>query len=590
MNIKKYIVTSVIIAITCILSVLYGNEAIVANAPKAVENGQRFEITFTISGNGNISDFNPPKITDFQYFGSGQESSFINGSVSVKYIYYYMAVNEGTFTIEPASVKIKNKVYKSDPITVEVVKSSVNQSPVPSNQQKQQNNLPDTEDSKLILKTFVNKSDVYNGEQVVVSIKLFCQYDIKDLKSAVWPSYSGFFTQDLDGDNRLTEETINGKRYYTVVLQRKLLFPTQTGEIKIDPATLKIVIAEYAGSRFGFPQYRYVQKEVKSNPVTINVKPLPYGKPLSFTGAVGDFTLKGTVNKTEAETNDALTFKVTLQGKGNIKLSEPPQLKLPPDFELYEPKITQNISNSVAGQSGTKIFEYLAIPRHAGEYTVEPIEFTYFDISNKVYKTLRTPKFNLSISKGNDTLTTPVLSGLSKEEIKFLGSDILFIKTRSHLKKQEIHFFRSMTFYLIYPVLLLIMILIIIIRRKRIEKNKNIWLVKNKKANKKAKARLKLAYKFLRSNEKEKFYEELSKALWGYLGDKLSISPALLTKDNAKESLISYNVENDTLTNLFDIIDECEYARYAPPSEAQALNEVYGKSVKIISTLEQKLR
>jgi hypothetical protein len=566
-----------------------------ATAPSAVENGKQFAIVYSI--NQNASDLKLPDIAHFEFLGgpqSSQSSSFsmVNGkttqSINVSYTFYYQAVKEGTFTIPPATIKVKKETYRSNPLTIEVVKSTT-QVPQQQNQQSnQQQNIANAQD--LFLQIFTDKRQAYVGEQIVATVKLFSRYNIDGNEDIKLPSYKGFYKQDIETESRLQQENINGQVYLTAPLQRVILYPQQSGELTIDPASITLILRERVRSNSFFPEYRRFQKELTSNAVSINVKPLPASKPTGYSGAVGNFTLTGTVNKTEVTTNEALTFIITLKGKGNIKLIETPQLKLPTDFEVFEPKLQTNIANNIAGQSGTKTFEYLAIPRHAGNYTIEPVFFSYFDVNAQTYKTLKTPTFQIAVSKGADSIQAPMVLGVSKEELQFLGSDIRFIKTKTYLRPIGAYFVGTPAFYLAYVAILLIMALVIVVRRKQLQRNQNIWHVKNKKANKMANKRLRLAHTHLKNGNDEAFYEEMAKALWGYIGDKLSLPVSSLSKDKAMEQLAQNGVPGSTIQELVQVIEECEFARYAPPTGASAMKDSYTQAVKLISETEQKMR
>jgi len=597
--IKKTAIPAFILSSFLFNANIFGQDNVkfTASAPKAVENGAQFKIVYSVNAKG--SDLKLPEMKNFDFLGGPQTSqsssySIVNGkatqSFNLSYTVYFKALKEGTYNIPPATIKVDKQQYKSNSLTIEVVKSSTDLNSQPNQNQNQQNKPKTDKNNPLFYRIFADKKDVYLGEQIVVTIKLFSLYGIDGSESAKMPSYNGFFKQEIETKGILKQEKIDGQIYNTAVVERMILFPQQTGKLTIDSATIGLVLLQQYRDRYGFPRYKRFKQEVVSNKVDINVRPLPPNKPADFNGAVGTFTLNGSVNKTKAKTNDALTFKVVLKGKGNINLVNPPKLLLPPDFETYEPKTNVNISNTIAGQKGTKTFEYLAVPRHAGEFKVAPITLTYFDPDAGRYKTLKTQEFNISIEKGDDTISAPMVVGISKEEIQFLGSDIKYIKLKSKLHKVDSGFFGTILYYLSFPILLLVMSVIIIWRRKHVKQRQNTLLMKNKKANKLAVKRLHKANHHFKAGNNEMFYEEMARAMWGYVSDKLSIPVSDLSKENAKELFEKHNVDNEQTDTFFQIIDDCEFARYAPPTEGGALKELYDRAIKAISKVEQELR
>ena len=577
-----------------------------ASAPKVISVGEQFRLTFSL--NKKTSGFRAPDLRNFNILGGPSTSSssniqIINGkmiqSFSYTYTYILQATKKGKFTIDPAQVIVNRKQYKSNSLTIEVIEGTspdASKQSVPSSRENQA--VPDISNKDLFVRVLTNKRNVYQDEHIVATIKIYSKLNIAGFENVKFPPFNGFWTQEIETPNQISlqRENVNGVIYNSGIIKKTLLFPQRSGEIVIDPFELECVVRQRmtrSRSIFDdfFGTFNNVKKYVKSEPVKIIVKPLPSAKPSSFNGAVGSYSMKASVDKQIAKTNDAITLKVNISGNGNIKLIDPLKIDFPPDFETYDPKISHNVKNSENGSVGNKTFEYLMIPRHSGNYRIPPIEFSYFDTKLKKYKTLTSGEFKISVEKGKEIETGNVVSGFSKEDVKFIGSDIQFIKINDFkLKRKNEILFGSLRFYLSYLIVFFIFLIIFIIRRKQIKQNENIQLVKNRKANKFAKKRLKLALQYLKENNRDQFYEEVLKAMWGYLSDKLNIPVSDLSKDTAFKSLENFEIEKALTEKFLGLIDICEYARFAPSERPSQMDSIYSEAIRIISKLRQKLK
>jgi len=577
-----------------------------ASAPKVISVGEQFRLTFSL--NKKASGFRAPDLRNFNILGGPSTSSssniqIINGkmiqSFSYTYTYILQATKKGKFTIDPAQVIVNRKQYKSNSLTIEVIEGTspdASKQSVPSSRENQA--VPDISNKDLFVRVLTNKRNVYQDEHIVATIKIYSKLNIAGFENVKFPPFNGFWTQEIETPNQISlqRENVNGVIYNSGIIKKTLLFPQRSGEIVIDPFELECVVRQrMTNSRSIFDDFfgtfNNVKKYVKSEPVKIIVKPLPSAKPSSFNGAVGSYSMKASVDKQIAKTNDAITLKVNISGNGNIKLIDPLKIDFPPDFETYDPKISHNVKNSENGSVGNKTFEYLMIPRHSGNYRIPPIEFSYFDTKLKKYKTLTSGEFKISVEKGKEIETGNVVSGFSKEDVKFIGSDIQFIKINDFkLKRKNEILFGSLRFYLSYLIVFFIFLIIFIIRRKQIKQNENIQLVKNRKANKFAKKRLKLALQYLKENNRDQFYEEVLKAMWGYLSDKLNIPVSDLSKDTAFKSLENFEIEKALTEKFLGLIDICEYARFAPSERPSQMDSIYSEAIRIISKLRQKLK
>lgn len=562
-----------------------------ASAPKVVTVGEQFQLKFVVNAKGTglkLPDLSNFKIIAGPNTSSGSSIQIINGQMSQSVTYTYtcmmQAAKEGGFTIGEATVTVKGKQYKSNVLSIEVVKS------------KQSG---DVNNKDLFVKVLVDKNSVYQGEHIIATIKVYSSLDLVGINNMKFPDYNGFYAQEIETPSQISlhRENVGGQIYNVGLMKKSILFPQRAGEIVIDPFELECIVRQRVQRRSRsifddfFGSYQRVNKKVKSAPVKINVKALPANKPESFSSAVGNFKMSAVIDKTDVKTNDAVTLKVKISGNGNVKLVDPPKVDFPPDFETYEPKVATNVKNSISGSAGSKVFEYLLIPRHAGKFRISPLVFSYFDTRLKKYKTISSGEFLINVTKGDESETTNIISGFGKEDVKFIGSDIHYIKKNDFtLARIGTTLFGSLNFYLAYSAGLFIFLVIFVLRRNQIKRNSNVMLVKNRKANKISRKRLKIAYTHLKQNNKEGFYDELLKALWLYLSDKLGISVADLSRDKVMEMLEKYNVDKELIDRFTEITDTCHFARYAPAEGAHQLETAYSDAGNIIGRFERCLR
>ncbi len=578
-----------------------------ASAPNVVRQGERFRLQYTI--NAKPDNYVPPTIKHFNVLSGPSTSSssnikVINGNVERSYnytlTYVLQAQDEGKHTIPPAVIKVKGKQYQSNALSVEVVKGKGSQSAGGGQGSNAGQSNSDIPSGNLFVRILVSDRDVYRDESLGATIKLYSKVNFAGLDKVDLPDFSGFYQQEIDMPRQsMTRENVNGEIYNTGIIKKYLLFPQQTGKVRIDPVELECIVRKAAqGSHSGSlfdqffgRQYQNVKIKIKSRPVTINVKELPPNAPTSFKGAVGDYDMKVNIDKKELKANEALNLNVTLSGTGNIKLLDAPQIKFPPDFEAYDPEVNVSVNNSLNGAAGRKTFKYLVIPRHPGNFRIPPVAFSYFNPASGNYKTITSDEFNISVGKGDDNETGNVVTGFSKEDIKYLGKDIRYIKEGDvSWKRKNSYFITAGWFYVGYGFPFALLVLMIFFRRKKLKDRANVDLVKNRKANKLARKRLKIAHKHLKNDNKTEFYEEILKGLWGYISDKLTIPIADLSKDSAVATLKKYNIDQKIINDLTTVVDECEFARYAPTAELPQMDIVYEEAAKTISELEQNLK
>ncbi|HLN19573.1 MAG TPA: BatD family protein [Bacteroidales bacterium] len=600
---KKFLI---LILFCCLVPGIKAQDDIRVNAeyPAEVVAGQQFMISFSVNAGGG--EFTVPSFTGFTKIlgpqtSYSQSTQIINGrmarQVTYSYIYYLIANREGEFEIPPAVFTIKNKEYLSDPIKIRVV-ADASQAQAGIAGEKNSDDKP-APSSDLFVNMILNRKEVYVGEPVLATVKLFTRVDLQGINEIKYPSFNSFLRTDIETPplTSLKQENINGTMFGTGVLQQFLLFPQVPGEITIDPVQLSVIIQQRTGSPdpfFGdfFSSYQSVPRSIASRPVVVTVKALPGTKPDTFSGVVGKISLDASLSNDSVKVNDALTLKITLSGTGNMRVAATPALKLSPDIEVYDPKITDDFKNSVNGISGTRQFEYLLIPRHHGDFTIPPVSYNYFNTESGKYETVNTKEFNFHAIKTDDQGSgVTVYGGISKEDVKYLGRDIRFIKSEpGRFMAATAVLSSSTSFYLIYAFALFIFLLILFLRREFVRRNSDSSRVKNRKAAKIAGRRLHNAALCIKNKQFDKFHEEILKALWGYLSDKLSIPVSELSRENAISALILRGISDEKVQVLKNILDTCEYARFSPSASDTEAEKIYDGASQFIKSVENTIR
>lgn len=574
-----------------------------AEYPSVVEAGQQFSVSWTVNTRGG--QFSAPSFEGF-YKLMGPQTSYssstqiINGKVSQKttysHLYYLQALEEGSFVIPPASFTFRNKTYYSDSLRIEVVGTIANRQNVQA--AGEEDTRIETANKDLFLDLSVNRREVYIGEHITATIKIYTRVDLSGINEIKYPPFTGFLKTDIETPalTSLKQENIKGTIYGTGVIQQFLLFPQVTGEITIDPVQISVLVRQKSGQTdpfFGdfFSTYQTIPRAVISPVVKINVKPLPGTKPDDFSGVVGKLDLKATIDKDTVTVNDAVNFKITVSGNGNLKLASAPTMKLSPDIEVYDPQVKDNIKNSINGTSGLRTFEYLLIPRHHGDFSIPPVSYSFFNTSTGKYETLTTREFNFHARRSTDESTgITVYGGMSKEDVKYLGQDIRFIKSElGKIARSADIIISKRSFYSIYAIAFLLFIGVLFARREHIRRNADITAVRNRKAGKVAGKRLREASACMKRGEMDRFHEEILKAIWGYLSDKLNIPVSDLTRNNAVAALKEKGIQEDILDNLAKILDSCEYARYSPSASGTEAAAIYEGASGFIRAVENSI-
>jgi hypothetical protein len=568
--------------------------------------GEQFELTFTLNGATGGKNFRAPSLNDFLTL-SGPNSStnmqFINGqmSSSVSYSYVLQPRSEGKFTIGQATIEAGGKQYQSQPITLVITKGT--SKPKQQTRTNEEADIGQQIGDNLFLKAIVDKPKVYQGEQVTVTYKIYTRVNIANYNITKLPAYTGFWSEDLDVPKQiqLSNEVINGKQYRVGTVKKVALFPQRSGTLEVEPMELTCVVQVQTRSRsrdffdqfFNDPFFgntRNVNHPVGSDAVKLNVLPLPANAPLDFKGVVGKFSMEAWVDKRQTKTNEAVTLKIKITGRGNLKLIESPTIQFPSDIEHYDPKLSDNISSAGGVISGSRTFEYLLIPRHPGEQKIPSFPFSYFDTDKKSYATLTSPEFTLAVERGAEYVSGRS-SGLSREDVKLLGEDIRFIKSGNiSLYRKGERFIGTPVFYtlLVSPIVAFVGFITFVRRREKVMGD--VLSLRTRKARKMALRRLSEAEKHLKQSKKEQFYTEISRALWGYVSDKLGIPPADLSTDTIRTSLESGGISSDSIQKLLRTIEQCDFARFAPATDSIQMENIYNQSIELISTIESELR
>ena len=595
-----------------------------ASGPSVIGVGEHFEIRFQINTD-DLSAFTPPSINGFDVLAGPRTSrsssnTYINGqlisSSSTTLTYVLQGNKEGTFSIGGAKINSKGNSYTSNSLKIKVQKDPTqSQRAQPQNRQTQtqqaQPQVTVLDNKALFIKAFANKSQAQVGEEVIITYKLYTLVPISEYQVNQMPINKGFWIEEIDmsKDPTITNETVDGKSYKVATLRKVIAYPQQSGKLTIPPLDIDVVahIATRTQRRastgdpffdsffndpffqsMGQVGYEKVKKSIKSNQISINVNELPKTNS-DFSGAVGRFSISATANPLSCKTNEAITLRYTISGNGNLSLIDRINLKIPDDFESYDPTIDDRINKTQSGLNGSRTFEYILIPRVQGEFKIPKVEFTYFDINTKQYKTIATKEILLNISKGKDEM-----SGLAQqitEREKYLKRDIEHISTKKikFLSSNNLNYYKPFLFilFILIPILT---IAYIIYKNRTNRKNKDITYVKYKKATKIALQRLKKAKLYLVNEEKDNFYTEVAQATWNYLSDRFKIVRMDLSFENIKEVLAKRNIKEETIENLISLLNDCEYVRFSSGEELSKMDKLYEQAINSLSDIESQIK
>ena len=600
-----------------------GDPQVKASAPATVSVGQQFRLTYT--SNERLDDVQLPGMSAFTLLG-GPSTSFQSGYQSTNgkttsytsytYTYYLQADKEGDWEIPAATVKAGGKSYKSNAVRIHVSKGgggaasggggSGGNAAAGSGSSSSGSSAFNKND--FFVKAEVSKTNPYVEEEVMVHYKLYVPAGTRfDAEISKMPAYNGCWSYDLGDRNARRQpyrENYNGKPYAVVDLFSVALYPQKAGTITISPLEVEMVaqivvqrqrsndpFEDFFGM-FGGQNVQNIRLNPVSKSITLQVKPLPTAnRPADFSGLVGSFSMRSELTRNTLKANDATNFSIVISGKGNLQHVETPQLVFPSDLDVHDPAVCDKINaDPKSGVSGSRTFEYILIPREAGDFDIPQAAFCYFDPVKKQYVTIHSNAYPLKVEKG-DAVASNVVSSRTKKDVKDLGKDIRFIRTEvPHWRKAgERLFFLSPVYWVLLGLPLLLFVLFLLLLGKRIRDQRNVVMVKDRKASKVARKRLKTAAQYLKSGDDTRFYEEISRVLWGYVGDKFHLPKGELSLDAARQKLEERHMRSERIDEFVETLNQCEYARFAP-SKDWTPEKMYEKTFSFITNMEAGLK
>jgi hypothetical protein len=584
-----------------------------ASAPSVSKVGEQFQYVIEGSERGDVL---LPSMSDFQLIAGpfssySSQSQWINGKMSMKtvvtYTYVFRATREGTFAIPPATVRVGRKEYKTNEVQL-VVNAGTAANPLPGTPGQEQSADPSVggadAEEPVFLRVLTSKKDVYVGEQFVSGLKVYTRVNTRPASAGKDIPYEGFYKKSVDPDANAQRQDIGGQQYISQTIQRHILIPQKSGDLVIGPYESDWMVQQRVQRRSNssifddffddpfFNSYQDVPVTLATQPVTIHVKPLPSGAPAGFTGAVGEFTMSASLSANEIAVNEALSLTITIRGSGNLPLLGEPEVNLPPDHDLYD--VTKSVNMSTSGNriTGSVTFEYPIVARYAGRFRIAPVKFSWFDPVSEMYRTATTEEFTFIVQKGeaDDTQAGLYVPGVTHESVENIGTDIRDISRAPQIFTPLAASLMARSWYRwLYPIALLLTLLVIVLIRVLARRNADLTLVRNRKANRSARNRLRNADKFRKGNEMDRFYEEVGKALWGYLADKLNIETFVLSREVIADEMKRRGIDEELQKEFLRILDESEFSRFAPSSERSDINRLYSDAVAIIRNLENKL-
>lgn len=586
----------------------FAQTGIRVEAPNVVAADEQFNVTFIIEGENSPSGFAWTPGDDFQVLWGPQEGKstsiqIINGkrskSVQSTYTYVLRPVRAGKFTLPQATADVKGRQISSSRTEIEVASAGAAASSRPqSSGQGQQRQQAGVSDSDLFLTMTLDRTNVVVGEPVIATIKLYQRVNIAGFENISFPTFNGFWSQEIEAPTNIefVREVYDGQIYNSALLRKFILIPQQQGTVEISRAEMtclvNIRVSSGGTSIFDgfFDDYRTIRKKVTAGPVKVNVSPLPAGAPASFAGGVGEFRISAKVSKDSLKTHEAASLLVTVSGNGNVSLLEAPEVVFPPDMEVYDTKVSEKLGKN--GLSGSKFYEFPFIPRSHGDFVIEPVKYSYYDVNQKKYVTLETPPIPISVARGNEAEPSGVyVQGSAPKDVKNLSSDIRFINVKdSGLMPRGVFFVGSALFWCLLAAALILAVMCWVAFRRFAARRADVAGTRNRKATKMAMKRLRLAETFLKQNLYTAFYEELHKALLGFVSDKLNIPAAELSRDRISGSLAERGVEASMTETFIGILDACEYARYAPSAGNEAMTAHYNAALDVISSIDSSMK
>ena len=619
MNMKK-LFCIVAFLLTAIFQMSAQN-VIRVEAPDVVAVNEQFNVTFIIEGEKSPSDFQWSSGDDFQLVwgpqkGSSSSIQIINGKRSsshqTTFTYILIPKATGTFQLPAATALLSGDRISSTQASIQVVSDGASSSQSSGQNggkssgggQTSSTGSGEISSNDLFMRLSLSRTEVVIGEPITATLKIYQRANVVGFENAKFPTFNGFWSQETYVPNNIEfkRESLDDKIYNTAVLRTYVLIPQQSGTITIDPAELVCLVnirtapstSNSLFDSFFQDEYRTIRKRVTTPAVKVKVNPLPAGQPASFGGGVGNFGISARLTTDNLKTHDAASLVITVSGRGNVALLEEPKVNFPPDFEVYDTKTTENTDKSNGGTSGSKSFEYPFIPRSHGDFTIEPVEYSYYDVNAGKYVTLRTEPLHVKVAKGKGGDSTPVTtvnSGVERKDVKSLADDIRFIFTgKPGLSGSGSFFVGSVFFWILLALMILGATSVYLAFRKVAAMRADVAGTKNRRATKMAQKRLKLAGEYLDKNLYTAFYEELHKALIGFVSDKLNMDMSEISKDNIASALTEGGVSEEQTKAFTDLLDACEFARYSPDGGNEAMRSHYDAALKVISSIDSGLK
>ena len=619
MNMKK-LFCIVAFLLTAIFQMSAQN-VIRVEAPDVVAVNEQFNVTFIIEGEKSPSDFQWSSGDDFQLVwgpqkGSSSSIQIINGKRSsshqTTFTYILIPKATGTFQLPAATALLSGDRISSTQASIQVVSDGASSSRSSGKNggkssgggQTSSTGSGEISSNDLFMRLSLSRTEVVIGEPITATLKIYQRANVVGFENAKFPTFNGFWSQETYVPNNIEfkRESLDDKIYNTAVLRTYVLIPQQPGTITIDPAELVCLVnirtapstSNSLFDSFFQDEYRTIRKRVTTPAVKVKVNPLPAGQPASFGGGVGNFGISARLTTDNLKTHDAASLIITVSGRGNVALLEEPKVNFPPDFEVYDTKTTENTDKSNGGTSGSKSFEYPFIPRSHGDFTIDPVEYSYYDVNAGKYVTLRTEPLHVKVAKGKGGDSTPVTtvnSGVERKDVKSLADDIRFIFTgKPGLSGSGSFFVGSVFFWILLALMILGATSVYLAFRKVAAMRADVAGTKNRRATKMAQKRLKLAGEYLDKNLYTAFYEELHKALIGFVSDKLNMDMSEISKDNIASALTEGGVSEEQTKAFTDLLDACEFARYSPDGGNEAMRSHYDAALKVISSIDSGLK
>ncbi|MEZ5021315.1 MAG: BatD family protein [Bacteroidales bacterium] len=603
--------TTVLVLFLASLAALAQEVMLTVDAPGSAAAGERFRIIYSV--NSTDGQFTPPKFDPtFSVQGPQQSTSrnvqWVNGDVktvsTTTLVYYVVAGTPGTYTIPAATFESRKVTVSSPEKQIVITTGGSSQAAAGQGQQQGQSQSANTGESPsagtdVSMKILLSQREVYAGEPVTGTLKLYTRINLSGIQELRYPDFKGFLKEDIETPplRSLETEVIDGVQYGTGVIQRFVLYPQVSGELRIDPAEMTVLVQERTGTRDPFfddpffdnffSSVSTVPRKVATLPVTVRVKPLPEPRPADFHGAVGSFTMESSISGTDAKLNDAITMTVTLRGTGNLNLAGEPVINFPQGIEKYDPKVTLRGGGTA---TGTKVFEYLLIPRNTGTFEIPPVSYSVFDPRQGKYVTLRAGGFSVSVTgtPGQEEGAAPVY--IPGEDVKYLGQDIRFIRNGDgRLTTLSSPLVSTLHYWLWFALALFVAGAVLLLRRGQMKRNADIAGLRNRRASRYARIRLAKANSLLKSGKNDLVNAEIARALWGYLGDRLRISQSEITRDKCYAALRQRNTGEDLLTELDMVLTATEYSQYAPLSEGESPAALARRAAALIGRLDDVL-